>query len=328
MSGGTEDMRDTAAHFTATVLESNWQVALATLAGGTVFAVTQRSNPEIPPNVGASRTFRYIGADIIFRSGDSEGFSSTIKALVSSGGVTEITLNDPLPAALAAGDVFTIYVIPGLSQVGGTAQTGADWTPLIQDQAGATGASGTATPARTVLVGGTDGTDVWPLSVVRNNDTLIPANAPVLLIAGQSGGYAEILGVVPVPIGADAIPTDAYFGPFTSASLFGYNGTTWDRVRSIPGTTGVLATPYSGMQNTAITASAEVKASAGVVGTLINTGSATSPVITVYDNTAANGTVIWAGTLTAGQVLPLGIPCGTGIYVSLAAAGTITVSYA
>lgn len=117
---------------------------------------------------------------------------------------------------------------------------------------------------------------------------------------------------------------------YTTTFNMGFNGTNWDKIRVIPGTTGCLITPYSGMQSLAITAAATtaVKASAGVVGTLTNAGAATSGAITIYDNTAASGKTIWSGTLTAGQVLPLGIPCGTGITIVTAAANTLAVTYA
>ena len=98
----------------------------------------------------------------------------------------------------------------------------------------------------------------------------------------------------------------------------------------LPGNGGVAPTPYSGTGIAQITTATttEVKSSAGYVGTLINAGSSTTGAITIYDATSATGTPVWSGTLTAGQVLPLGIPCNTGITVVTAAADTITVSYA
>ena len=111
---------------------------------------------------------------------------------------------------------------------------------------------------------------------------------------------------------------------------YGFNGSSWDKERVIASATGVAATPYSGGQSVAITTATTtaVKGSPGVVGTVINAGSATSGAITIYDNTAASGKIIWSGTLTAGQILPLGMPCGTGITVVTAAANTLVVSYA
>lgn len=147
-----------------------------------------------------------------------------------------------------------------------------------------------------------------------------PQVSPAL--GGGGGGWHAVVNV-----------GDANAGPNVGAvglMLYDTLIAGWNRYRAIPGSLGVVASAYSGESSVAITTSTttSVKASAGVVGTIINAGSATSGVITIYDNTAASGKTIWAGTLTAGQVLPLGIPCGTGITVVTAAADTITVSYA
>lgn len=98
----------------------------------------------------------------------------------------------------------------------------------------------------------------------------------------------------------------------------------------IPDSSGVPSSATSGINSVAITTATttSVKSSAGVIGTLINAGTATSGVITIFDNTTASGKTIWSGALTAGQVLALGIPCGTGITIVTAAADTITISYA
>lgn len=189
------------------------------------------------------------------------------------------------------------------------------------------GRPGASQPSQAVLIGGSDGSNLQALSVIPNN-TAVPATYQVVMIGGNSDGYAEAIDLLPQPIGNDGLASSSFFGPYTSTGMLGYNGTSWDRARVIPGATGVLATPYSGTKNLALTASAEVKATPGVIGTFVNTGTTTSPTITVYDNTAASGTVVWSGTLAAGQVLPLGMPCGVGIYVALSAAGTITLSYA
>lgn len=109
-----------------------------------------------------------------------------------------------------------------------------------------------------------------------------------------------------------------------------WNGSTWDKVRVIPGATGASVTPTSGMYTVGITTATTtvVKASAGVIGTISNASGAATGAITVYNNTSATGTVVWTGTLAAGQVLQLGLPCGTGITVVTAAADAIAVSYA
>ena len=147
--------------------------------------------------------------------------------------------------------------------------------------------------------------------------------APEVTIGfGGGGGAWEWPGPVENTSGANS----------AAAGVMGWDasaGTMW-RLRIVPGTSGIQASPYSGLQSVAITTATTtaVKASAGVVGTLSNASGAVTGTITVYDNTAASGKTLWSGTLAAGQVLALGIPCGTGITVLTAAADAIAVSYA
>ena len=63
----------------------------------------------------------------------------------------------------------------------------------------------------------------------------------------------------------------------------------------------------------------------GVISTI--TGGA----VTIYDGTSAAGTILYAGTLTAGQVQPLiggllGIAAKSGLFL-VVAAGTVNVLY-
>jgi hypothetical protein len=99
---------------------------------------------------------------------------------------------------------------------------------------------------------------------------------------------------------------------------------------SIPGSTGIAATPFSGLYSAAITTATttSIKASAGVVGSISNASGAATGSITVYDSTTNSGKTIWSGTLAAGEILSIGMPCGTGITVVTAAADAIAVSYA
>lgn len=93
---------------------------------------------------------------------------------------------------------------------------------------------------------------------------------------------------------------------------------------------GILATPYSGSRLFLATAAglSVITANEAMVGTLSNTGTATTGTITVFDGTTTAASPVWSGTLAAGQVLPLGMPCPEGLSVDLASAATIMVSYA
>ena len=72
--------------------------------------------------------------------------------------------------------------------------------------------------------------------------------------------------------------------------------------------------------NTRVTADGQIKASAGFVRhiSFAATGTVTAGVITLYDNTAESGTVMWSGTIqvgTAPVTVPIHAEAGTGIYV-------------
>ena len=88
---------------------------------------------------------------------------------------------------------------------------------------------------------------------------------------------------------------------------------------AVPNTTGVPATPASGLNNTSSSNTVNIKASPGVVARLRNVNQAASSFgpaeFIVYDNTAASGTIVWRGWLSAGESADLQIPCSTGITV-------------
>jgi hypothetical protein len=71
---------------------------------------------------------------------------------------------------------------------------------------------------------------------------------------------------------------------------------------------------------TRVTADGQIKASAGYVRhiSFSATGTVTAGVITLYNNTAESGTVIWSGTVqvgTAPVTVPINADLATGIYV-------------
>lgn len=72
--------------------------------------------------------------------------------------------------------------------------------------------------------------------------------------------------------------------------------------------------------NATVTADGQVKSSAGFIRsiTFSATGTVTAGLITVYDNTAESGTVIWSGVIqvtTAPITIALHVSTSTGIYV-------------
>lgn len=171
-----------------------------------------------------------------------------------------------------------------------------------------------------------NGTNVYVLKTDANgNLQMIP------IIGGAAVALGNPLPSAPVVAGAEValgnpLPTAPVVG---GAAVAAGNPLPVAQSGTAVGGTFIQPTPYSGTTNVALTAAAVIKGNAGVIGTLVNTGTATSAVITIYDNAAAaSGTELWSGTLTAGQVLPLGLPAANGIYFSPAAAVTVTATYA
>lgn len=78
-----------------------------------------------------------------------------------------LTVSPALPATPASGDTYDIRIfgsrVINIESVGGTSQTGADWTPLFQAIADALAADGAAVPSKTLQIGGSDGTDLRAL---------------------------------------------------------------------------------------------------------------------------------------------------------------------
>ena len=222
----------------------------------------------------------------------------------------------------------------GINNVGGTAQTAADWTPLFQAVFNALAAAGSAVPTNTMQVGGSDGTDLRTLKTDATGQIyLVPNQA---LNVGEVGGTAQT--------GADWTPLfQAIYKAITAAgsavptNTLQVGGTDGTDLRAIStdasGNVNVnvktTVTTRSGSTTVYITTATttDVKSGAGTVGSITNGGSATSGTITIYDNTAGSGNVLWAGTLTAGQVLALNMPVQTGITVVTAAADTLALSY-
>lgn len=78
----------------------------------------------------------------------------------------------------------------------------------------------------------------------------------------------------------------------------------------------------------AISATATVKTGAGTCGGFIVSSATTGATVTVYDNTAASGTVILAAmTVAAGTPYPLPVTFATGLHVVITGTASLTVFY-
>jgi hypothetical protein len=166
-------------------------------------------------------------------------------------------------------------------------------------------------------------------------------NVSLSFTAAPAGGGTVSITVDFVPVAAQSaqVQGNAYgyvsqYGPQVIATLIaeGQQGQ-YGPVASLAFSPGqgadILATPYSGTKTVQITTATttSVKSSGGTVGTLLNSSGAATGNVAIYNATSATGTPIWQGTLAAGQVLPIGVPCNAGITVVTAAANAITLSY-
>ncbi len=101
--------------------------------------------------------------------GVNEGQYRHIASITDAG---TITLDQALSKTPVAGDPFTILTLmsvdvtasENIAQIGGTGQTGADWTTFFQGLYDAVIAAGVAIPSKTLQVSGSDGTDARALS--------------------------------------------------------------------------------------------------------------------------------------------------------------------
>lgn len=117
--------------------------------------------------------------------------------------------------------------------------------------------------------------------------------------------------------GASALQT---FGCMPMAAGFAFNGTSWDRVRNAGSALGLLTESGPYLLGRA-TADAQIKSSAGFIHTVSIaplTATPTAGLLTIYNNTAESGTVVyaeWVFATTPGHTVTLDVPCSTGIYV-------------
>lgn len=183
------------------------------------------------------------------------------------------------------------------------------------------------------------------LSWARMGDGVLPEMTVTLtFFSAPTGGNVSII-VIPVADSAEMTGfTDvnggiAYQGgvvPTVAAVLMAQSSLDSEAVGPVALLSGVagegpgiLATPCSGTTSVAITTATttSLKANPGVIGTISNASGAATGTITVFDSTTASGKTLWQGTLSAGQVLPIGMPCTVGITVLTAAADAIAVSF-
>lgn len=133
----------------------------------------------------------YSSGILRFLTGANAGNEQIISANTASGFTTGAFASAP-----ATGDVFEVIlgnaaqsVSQNIASIGTVAQTGADWTPLLQNVSGATSATGAAVPAKATLLGGSDGTDLRALAVDPSGRLIGSVDlVPMTQIASQAAG--------------------------------------------------------------------------------------------------------------------------------------------
>lgn len=137
MSGfGIGNLTQALAQHTRQIAQDNWQVGSG--ATTTSIPVVLRNPSGTAVNVAGQAGQDLVGATVEFVSGANIGSSRAITAVASNG---TLTLDTALDVAPASGDLFVVIkginvtatASENISQVGGTAQTGADWTTYLSN---------------------------------------------------------------------------------------------------------------------------------------------------------------------------------------------------
>lgn len=117
----------------------------------------------------------------------------------------------------------------------------------------------------------------------------------------------------------------------TNSFLRSWNGATWDLVRGVTGSTGMLrAQPQNSFNRITTNTTTAVKASAGTLHSIVvQKAGASSNTVTIYDNTAGSGTIIAAYTDIAVGTYTFNAAFGTGLTIVTATgtAAEFTVMY-
>lgn len=171
--------------------------------------------------------------------------------------------------------------------------------------------------------------------VILNNVGRVASLAPAVTVSQSTASSlnAQVVGNVasdaadsgnPVKVGLKVNVTSPTFTDGDRADLQGdINGFLKNREQYAPvyenNVTGKAEVEHK-YTNARVTADGQVKASAGFVHTvtLSATGAVTAGVITLYNNTAESGTVLWSGTAQVAMnpvTIILDVEASTGLYV-------------
>ena len=162
------------------------------------------------------------------------------------------------------------------------------------------------------------------LQVELGSGGLVPGTGATSLGKAEDAAHASgDTGVLALAVaneaGSNLSGTDGDYTPIRTNRA----GTVYNQDTTVPvaedNTIGVIRTEER-FSYGRVTADGQIKASAGFIHTITfsATGTVTAGVITVYDNTAESGTVIFSGTIQTGLnpvTIKLNVTTTNGIYV-------------
>lgn len=177
---GLQNLYEALGNRARVTIQGNWKVGAVPTT--TSIPVLLRNPADKAVDLTGSASSSMVGATIEFTSGANIGVSRTITAVASDG---TLTLDTALATAPTVDDLFTILELPvsasgatsntNIKEVGGTAQTGADWTPLFSNVSDSTGALGDTPPTKAIQ------TSTFPLLVGSvAHGTAVTSGTPVL----------------------------------------------------------------------------------------------------------------------------------------------------
>lgn len=259
------------------------------------------------------------------------GAVTVSSSALPTGAATEATLstlNGKVTACNTGAVTVSSSALPTGAATETTLSTAATSLGLLDDVVGTTGS---AVPTKAYTIGGTDGTNLRALSTTASGALIVGTMTPGTGAGNLGKAIDSAVGGTDTGVGAlvkrkDSLATlTPADGDYTLPQVDS-QGALWVRQSNAP------STQFSKTNITTATTTT-VKSGPGTFGGIIINKAVASGVITIYDNTAASGTLI--GTITFGGTLLSDPPIDaiynasvtTGITIVTSAAFDLTVLY-
>lgn len=270
--------------------------------------------------------------------------SSVLYTDSATGRPVAASTSNPLPVTLTSGSTdqdVNIAAAGGVAVVAATAPVpvgfynpsgGALIDPTLPAEVVGSVASGAADSGKPVKIGGVYNATPSALSEGQRGNIQLGSRGGVLV--GTIANYSPADNVTNANAGG-VFQDGNGNGRIPPVFMLGYNGTSWDRVRTAGSNLGLSVEEGPFVLGRA-TADSQIKGSAGFIHTVSIaplTATPTAGLLTVYNSLTETGTVVyseWIFATTPGHTVTLDIPCGTGIYVGFDATLAnvqVTVAY-